>query len=265
MSQLPAVFISHGAPDLPLRPSPARDFLRGLGQQIETPTAILVISAHWETTTPQVSAAALPATIYDFTGFSSELYQLTYPAPGAPQLAQRVNTLLTEAGFARAVVPNRGLDHGAWNPLLLIYPDADIRVTQLSIQPHQDAAYHVRLGQAIAPLRDEGGLILASGSITHNLREIGRYAADITPPAWVSDFVEWLTAQVAAGDTDALINYRQLAPFADRNHPSPEHLLPFFVALGASGSATTGSQLHASYTYGILSMAAFSFPAWVNR
>ena len=260
MSQLPTIFVSHGAPDLPLRPSLAREFLLGLGQQIEQPTAILVVSAHWNTGSPQVSAATSPATIHDFTGFPAELYRLTYPAPGAPQLAKRVNTLLTAAGFDSEVVPGRGLDHGAWNPLLLIYPAADIPVTQLSIQPQRDAAYHLRLGQAIAPLRDEGVLILASGSTTHNLWELGRQA-DETPPVWVSDFVEWLTAKLLAGDTEALVNYRQLAPFAERNHPSPEHLLPIFVALGASGVGTRGSALHNSYTYGVLSMAAFSFPA----
>ncbi len=260
---LPTIFVSHGAPDLPLRPSLAREFLLGLGQQLEKPTAILVVSAHWNTAAPLISAATSPPTIYDFTGFPAELYRLTYPAPGAPQLAQRVNSLLTAAGFDSEVVPNRGLDHGAWNPLLLIYPDADIPVTQLSIQPHQDAAYHLRLGQAIAPLRDEGVLILASGSTTHNLWELGRQADELAPPAWVSDFVEWLTAKVLAGDTDALVNYRQLAPAAERNHPSPEHLLPMFVALGASGVGTKGSQLHASYTYDVLSMAAFSFPALV--
>lgn len=263
MSQLPAIFVSHGSPDLPLQPSLARDFLLGLGQQLEQPTAILVVSAHWNTGSPQVSAATSPATMHDFTGFPAELYRLTYPAPGAPQLAERVNALLTAAGFTSAVTPNRGLDHGAWNPLLLIYPAADIPVTQLSIQPHQDAAYHFRLGQAIAPLRDEGVLILASGSTTHNLWELGRYVNEPSPPVWVSDFVEWLTAKVLAGDTDALINYRQLAPAAERNHPSPEHLLPIFVALGASGVGMKGSALHSSYTYGVLSMAAFSFPALV--
>lgn len=264
MSQLPAIFVSHGAPDLPLRPSLARDFLQGLGQQFEKPTAILVISAHWDTTTPQVSAAASPATIHDFSGFSAELYRMTYPAPGAPHLAQQVDILLQAAGFSSTIAPHRGLDHGAWNPLLLMYPNADIPVTQLSIQSRQDAAYHLRLGQAIASLRDEGVLILASGSTTHNLWELGRYPPEGPPPAWVSDFVEWLTAKVIAGDTAALVNYRQLAPSAERNHPSPEHLLPIFVALGASGPGIKGRQLHASYTYGILSMAAFLFPALVK-
>jgi len=254
-----AIFISHGSPELPLRPSPARDFLLDLGKQIETPKAILVISAHWDSAHPTVSRAARPETIHDFGGFSPELYQLQYSALGAPQLADRVSELLSKAGFEHEISPTRGLDHGAWNPLLLIYPKANIPVTQLSIQPHLDAAYHFRLGQALEPLRQEGVLILASGSTTHNLREIGRNAYDANPPQWVSDFTDWLTEKAISGDTEALIDYQHLAPYAQRNHPSPEHILPLFVAMGASGKGAKAMPLHASFTYGVLSMAAFAF------
>jgi 4,5-DOPA dioxygenase extradiol len=259
MSQLPAIFISHGAPDLPLRPSATRDFLIQLGRQLDRPQAILVISAHWNTTQPLVSAVAQPETIHDFGGFPAELYRLQYPAPGAPQLADRIDRLLKEFGFDSEVVTSRGLDHGAWNPLMLMYPDADIPVTQLSIQPHRDPDYHVRLGQAIESLRSEGVLILASGTATHNLWELGGYRDEDPPPAWVADFADWLAQKVIAGDRSALIDYQRQAPYAKRNHPTPEHLLPLFVAIGAGGEGAKVNQLHSSYTYGILNMSAFSF------
>jgi 4,5-DOPA dioxygenase extradiol len=267
MPQIPVLFISHGAPDLPLRPSATRDFLMRLGQQLEKPTAILVISAHWNTPDPIVSAAAQPETIHDFSGFPAALYRLNYPAPGAPLLAQQIDRLSIESGFASEVVTNRGLDHGAWEPLMLMYPAADIPVTQLSIQPSQDPAYHLRLGQAIlqrrgfanAPLRSSGVLILASGTATHNLREIGGHDDDALPPAWVSEFANWLNHTVIAGDRSALIDYQRIAPYAQRNHPTPEHLLPLFVAIGASGEDSKATQLQSSYSYGVLSMAAFSF------
>jgi 4,5-DOPA dioxygenase extradiol len=259
MPPFPSLFVSHGSPDLPLTPSPARDFLSQLSQQFEKPKAILVISAHWNTAHPIVSAATQPETIHDFSGFPSALYQLQYPAPGAPQLAQRVHALLKDANFASEIVTHRGLDHGAWNPLMLIYPDADIPITQLSIQPRQDAAYHLQLGQTLEPLRKEGVLILASGSATHNLREIVNDAGHPDPPLWVSEFTDWLIEKAEAGDIESLIHYRQIAPHAERNHPTPEHFLPLFVALGAGGHQPKAVLLHSSYTYGVLSMAALSF------
>jgi 4,5-DOPA dioxygenase extradiol len=260
MSVLPSIFISHGAPDLSLNPSPARDFLSQLGQQFQKPKAILVISAHWNSDHPMVSAATHPETIHDFGGFPSALYRLQYPAPGSPQFAYRIHTLLQAANFASEIVTDRGLDHGAWSPLMLSYPDADIPTLQLSIQPRQDAAYHLRLGQALEVLREEV-LILASGAVTHNLMEVRRDDFEAPPPYWVSEFTDWLTTKVIAGDIAALVNYRQLAPYAKRNHPTSEHLLPLFVAMGAGGENPQAVQLHSSYTYGVLSMAAFSFVA----
>jgi 4,5-DOPA dioxygenase extradiol len=256
---LPAIFLSHGSPDLPLRPSAVTDFLKQLGAHWEKPNAILVISAHWGTDRPIVSAAPDPRTIHDFSGFPTALYQMTYPAPGAPELASRVAALLTQAGIPTEIHPQRGLDHGAWVPLRLMYPDADIPVTQLSIQPYADPAHHLAIGQALAPLRQDGVLILASGSATHNLRELGRYANEPTPPDWVQDFSDWLADAIAHGKTDDLLNYRQRAPHAVRNHPTDEHLLPLFAALGAGGQQAEGRSLHDSYTFGILSMAAFAF------
>lgn len=256
MSSIPAVFVSHGAPDLPIREGATQTFLRQFHRQIPQPTAILVVSAHWNTAVPTVSVVSQPKTIYDFSGFPEALYRLIYPAPGAPQLGDRVVQLLREAGLKAEAHPSRGLDHGAWTPLMLMYPEAQIPVTQLSIQYNATPAHHFNLGRALRPLREEGVLILASGAATHNLWAIAEPDADV-PPDWVVEFDHWLSEAATHHRVDDLLHYRQLAPFAADNHPSDEHLLPFFVALGAGGSAVT--QLHQGYTYGVLSMAAFAF------
>jgi 4,5-DOPA dioxygenase extradiol len=161
MSALPALFISHGAPTLPLEDSPARRFIEGLGNDLPKPRAILAVSAHWETARPTVSAVERPETIHDFSGFPQALYRLRYPAPGAPDLAQRVVGLLGAKRIVADIDRTRGLDHGAWTPLILMYPQADIPVTQLSIQPDQGPEYHWRIGEALRPLRDEGVLVVA--------------------------------------------------------------------------------------------------------
>lgn len=258
MPQLPAIFISHGAPDLPLQSGAAPDFLRQLGQIIPTPQAILVISAHWNTPQPTVGMAANPRTIHDFSGFPAKLYQMNYSAPGAVDLAERVAELLMETDMGCEVSLDRGLDHGAWTPLILAYPEANIPITQLSIQSNLSPAHHLQLGQALAPLRHEGVLILASGSATHNLWMIDpNYNAKPQPQA--IQFVDWLTKMIESGNTEALLEYRILAPHAIHNHPSEEHLLPLFVAMGAGGTNAKGTQLHSSFTYGGLSMAAYAF------
>jgi 4,5-DOPA dioxygenase extradiol len=266
VNSLPALFISHGAPDLPIRDGAVTHFLKSLHQQFPKPKAILVISAHWHTAEPTVSKAVQPQTIYDFGGFPDAVYQLNYPAPGAPELADRIVSLLAQSGIPCQTHPNRGLDHGAWTPLILAYPDADIPVTQLSIQYHAGALHHFKIGQALATLRAEGVLILASGSATHNLGEFvgvqptgGNRRYDAPPPDWVKVFDEWLAERIAEGNWEAVLNYRKIAPHAEKNHPTDEHLLPLFVALGAGGHQVKGMQLHHSYNYGAFSMAAYAF------
>jgi 4,5-DOPA dioxygenase extradiol len=258
MISLPAIFLSHGAPDLPIREGEATQFLRSLHRQFPKPKAILVISAHWNSDLPMVSNAQHPETIYDFSGFPEALYRLEYPAPGAPALADRVVHVLNQAGIPCKTHSSRGFDHGAWTPLILAYPAADIPVTQLSIQYRHDPLYHWKLGQALEPLRSGGVLIIGSGSATHNLYSFDSNYNAPTPP-WVRQFDEWLAQTIEQRDWDALIQYRQFAPYAQENHPTEEHLLPLFVALGAGGAATTGRQLHHGYTYGAFSMAAYSF------
>lgn len=163
------LFLSHGAPTLPFEDVAARDFLKGLPAALPRPRAILVVSAHWETRVPTVNVVERNRTIHDFAGFPEALYQLTYPAPGDPQLADRIVDLLAEAGLPSATDTARGLDHGAWVPLMLAWPDADIPVVQLSVQSQLGPGHHLEVGRAIAPLAEEGVLIVASGSFTHDL------------------------------------------------------------------------------------------------
>jgi 4,5-DOPA dioxygenase extradiol len=258
---LPTLFVSHGAPTLPLTPAPARDFLAGLGERFSKPSAVLVVSAHWETARPTVNAVATNATIHDFFGFPQPLYDLGYAAPGSPALADRVADLLAEAGLPCAIDSSRGLDHGAWVPLLLMYPAADIPVVQLSLQPALGVAHHLALGRALAALRSEGVLVIGSGSFTHDLSEFRTYrdALDAPEPAWVSEFANWFDAALHERRTADLIAYRRLAPFAAKNHPTEEHLLPLFTALGAAGDDPAIDRLHASITHGVLRMDVYAF------
>ncbi|MEK9970187.1 MAG: class III extradiol ring-cleavage dioxygenase [Ferrovibrio sp.] len=257
--RLPAVFISHGSPMLTLEPErPAHQFLRSAATLWQTPKAILAISAHWETETPEVGAVAQPETIHDFYGFPPALYRTHYDAPGAPVLAARVRELLDAAGFKAALDQTRGLDHGAWSPLTLIYPDAVIPVLQLSIQSHRDPAHHLALGRALSALRDEGVLIMATGSMTHNLRMLDR--SDRNPPAeWAAAFAAWMAEKLDRRDDAALLDYRRQAPFAAQNHPTDEHLLPLYVALGAATPGVPAQRIHASFAHGSLAMDSYSF------
>lgn len=259
---LPALFVSHGAPTLAVEQNGTVEFLKHLGGELERPAAILCVSAHWNTEAPVVSGAERPETIHDFGGFPEELYRIRYPAPGAPKLAGRVRELLGEAGTTCTVSPTRGLDHGAWVPLRLLYPHADVPVAQLSVQPSLGTEHHLRLGRALAPLRGEGVLILATGSATHNLSRLGHGEV---PPEWAEEFDEWLFRKISDGALEELLDYRRHAPHAAVAHPTDEHLLPLFVALGAGseGAEVRGLSLHRGWTLGSLSMAAYGFGSGV--
>ncbi|SRR5579875_460641 len=258
MERLPIIFVSHGSPSLALEDCPARDFMMRLGRNLGAPRAIVAISAHWATREPAVTGAVNPETIHDFYGFPDALYRIRYAAPGAPEIAENVAELLGAAGFKCAIDQRRGLDHGAWSPLLLMYPEPRIPVIQVALQPHRGAAHHLALGAAIAPIRDAGVLIFASGGATHNLGQI-RGPSNTPAPRWVSEFSDWLTATITEGRTRDLVDYRQVAPYAAENHPSEEHFLPLIVAAGAAGEGARGRSIHASYTYGVLSMASYAF------
>lgn len=257
----PSLFLSHGSPMTAVMESPARDFLCSLGAALpERPKAILVVSAHWETAAPTLNAVARNETIHDFRGFPAALYRLHYPAPGAPDLAARIAQTLSAAGFAAQTDAGRGLDHGAWVPLLLAYPAADIPVLQLSVQSHLGPAHHVRLGAALAPLRDDGVLIIGSGSFTHDLRRFRPGAELFAPEAPdVIAFSDWMDAHIGSADLTALIDYRRLAPYAAEQHPTEEHLLPLYTALAAAGPHPAATRLHHSVEFGFLRMDAYAF------
>lgn len=248
---LPALFVSHGAPTLPFDDCPARDFLRGLGASLPRPKGIVVASAHWETAAPAVNRVTVNDTIHDFTGFPEALYRLRYPAPGSEALSARVAALTGASTNA-----TRGLDHGAWVPLMLMYPAHDIPVVQLAVQPHLGVAHHIALGATLAPLRDEGVLVIGSGSFVHNLRLLDRRGLDAAEPDWSRAFADWMDRSLLARDDAALIDYRARAPHAVKAHPEDEHLLPLFVAYGAGRKA---ERLHTSTTFGSLRMDAYSF------
>jgi len=265
MSTLPTVFVSHGSPMHALEPGPAGDAWAGLARSLPRPRAILMASAHWETNIPMLTGNAKPETIHDFFGFPKPLYELRYPAPGAPELATRARDLLRDAGLTAAIDGCRGLDHGAWSPLLYMYPEADIPVVQLSLQPELGPRHHYRLGRAVAPLAEEGVLLFGSGHMTHNLRDWTRGARDIAPAPYAREFQTWVDGRIAAGDHEALIEYRSRAPHAVRAHPTDEHFLPLFFALGAAGEASRPTRVYDAIEGGALAMDAYAFaPAAVT-
>ena len=250
------LFLSHGAPDLLFAQVPARAFLSSLAEQVRRPRAIVVASAHWTTRSVEVEASRSPRTIHDFGGFSPALHSFEYPARGDPTLAAEIATALGDQDFSARTV-ERGLDHGAWVPLALAWPRADVPVLQISLQPHLGPAHHVRLGRALGSILGDDFLVIGSGSATHDLGALA--APGSTPPEWVLAFDRWLTEAVESGDEEALVDYRERAPFAARNHPTEEHYLPLLVAFGAAGRRARGKLVHSSTTYGVLSMSAFRF------
>jgi 4,5-DOPA dioxygenase extradiol len=252
------VFISHGSPMLAADPGATGVAWRRIADQLPRPRGILVVSAHWMTPGPAVSATALPETIHDFYGFPEALYRLTYPAPGAATLANEIRELIPEV----AIDPRRGLDHGAWVPLRSMYPQADVPVIQMAVMPEATPEAHFRLGQRLAPMASSGILIIGSGGLTHNLRDISDLPEG-QALAYVAEFSTWFRDALERRDHEALFDYRRQAPHALRAHPSEEHLLPIFVALGAASANRSPSNLTVSayqgFTAGALAMDAFIF------
>ena len=266
---LPSLFLSHGAPTILLDPSAARDFLSTLGSHIERPRAILLISAHhdarFEGGVVSVTSGAHPGTIHDFGGFPESLYRIRYPAPGAPDLAEQVASMVEAAGCTVHRDATRGFDHGAWTPLILAWPDADIPLVQLSIDTRQDAQWHLDLGRVLAPLRDEGVLIIGSGSMTHNLRAIFTTHAPVDAvlrPEAVA-FTDWMAERMEAGALDDIVHAVERAPYGHDSHPTPDHFMPLPVALGAgmndTGTFPKATRLHHSFTHGALAMDVYAF------
>src|SRR5262245_1194579 len=230
-SRMPAMYLGHGAPPLVDDPLWTTQLAAWAGA-LPKPAAILVVSAHWEAAPLTIGATANAAPlVYDFWGFPERYYQATYPAPGAPGLAAKIRGLLSGIESV-ADAPDRGLDHGAYVPLTVMYPDADIPVLQISM-PTLDPGRLLRIGSALRPLRDEGVLVMGSGFLTHGLPFLRDFRFDAPPPGWSTEFDHWAAEALDRGDVDALAAFRQ-APGARYAHPTTEHFAPLFVTLGAS-------------------------------
>lgn len=257
MSRTPSLFVSHGSPMFALEPGLLGPNLARIGDSLPSLAAILVVSPHWQTLRGvRVTGTATPETLHDFGGFPPPLYALQYPAPGAPELAADTVALLRAAGFDADLDPQRGLDHGAWVPLRYLKPDAGVPVLQVSLPHRIDAAGALRLGEALAPMRERGVLVVGSGSLTHNLYEFRQHVRD---PEYAQAFADWVAAAVERRDVDALVDYRNRAPFAARAHPTEEHYLPLLVALGASDAGDARRRVPGGMTYEVLSMDSFGF------
>jgi len=261
MTQIqPALFVPHGAPTFALSPGAAGAALKTMAGSLSLPRAIVIVSAHWDTAVPTVGFAERPETIHDFWGFPDELYEIRYPATGCREASEEVVAALQAAGLPVASDTGRGLDHGAWVPLRLMFPDADVPVIPLSIQSHGGPQQAYRLGQALAPLTARGFLVIASGNVTHNLRDYQMAArSGGQTPAYVRQFTDWLADHLHAGDIDGLLDYRQQAPGGVQAHPSDEHLLPLYVALGAGGDNAQAHRFHAGIDNYVIAMDAYEF------
>jgi 4,5-DOPA dioxygenase extradiol len=252
---LPILFLSHGSPMHAIQPGAVREVWEGIARDLPRPKAILIASAHWETDFPALTSTPQPETIHDFYGFPKPLYEIRYPASGAPDVALKALQLLEKEKFKPLLDPIRGLDHGAWSPLLHMYPKADIPVVQVAVQTPLGPRHHVELGRALAPLAREGVLIIGSGHMTHNLRDRGNNG----PAAYASEFQSWVKERIDARDIDSLVNYRGLNPHGVRAHPTDEHFLPLFFALGAAGRDYKAERLFDAIEMGALAMDAYRF------
>ncbi|EXF92627.1 catalytic LigB subunit of aromatic ring-opening dioxygenase [Pseudomonas fluorescens HK44] len=252
----PSLFISHGSPMLALEPGASGPALARLASELPKPKAIVIVSAHWESQDLRVGSAEQPETWHDFGGFPAALFAVQYPAPGQPELAAQVAGLLDADGLPAQLDSQRPLDHGVWVPLSLMYPRADIPVVQVSLPSRLGPALQTRVGRALSSLREQGVLLIGSGSITHNLRELDWHAGPESVEPWAKAFRDWMIEKLAANDEVALHDYRQQAPNAVRSHPSDEHLLPLYFARGAGGDFSIA---HEGFTMGALGMDIYRF------
>ena len=259
MRTLPTLFLSHGSPMHAINAGAAGEVWAALAKQLPKPKAVLMITAHWETHLPMLTGNAKPSMIYDFGGFPDELYKIVYPAPGAPDVAARAQTLLKAAGFTAGIDGCRGFDHGTWVPLLKLYPDANVPVVQLSVQTAMNPRHHYDVGRALAPLTKEGVLIIGSGHLTHNLRDWVMSRGQTAHAPYADNFQRWVFEHLAAHDVDGLTRYREAAPEAVRAHPTEEHFMPLFVALAAAGADAKSTRLFDGFEGNALAMDAYRF------
>ena len=259
LQRYPSVFVSHGAPSRALSPGELGASLSHLARQLSPPRAILVVSAHWETTITSIATAPDSKTMHDFYGFEDALYRMRYNAPVAFDLVAEVEHLLRHADIEFNEDGQRGWDHGVWVPLTWMVPSADIPVLALSLKLRGGAAYHFQLGQALSPLLDSGVLLMGSGNLTHNLADIRRGMQSDTPLPYVMEFREWMSDKLSAGDVASLLDYALQAPGAQQSHPTDEHLMPLFVALGAAAPSYVSQLLYSGVDYNVLAMDSYAF------
>ena len=246
-AKLPALFISHGAPTLAIEQSATTSALARIGQNLPKPRAIIIMSAHWQSAKLEISSNPQPKTWHDFSGFSPELYELQYPAVGQPALAESLAQQLTARGISCSVNPVRACDHGVWSPLRHLYPDADVPIVQISLPRHYDSIACYQLGAQLAHLRDEQILVIGSGNITHNLRSLRWQAESVDQAA--NAFKQWLLQQLKI-DIPTALDWQQYPDYKDI-HPSDEHLLPLFFALGAGQRVSVVHQSMAHHSLGM--------------
>ena len=254
-----SLFVPHGSPMFALEPGLAGQAMAQVAARFHEPRAIVLASPHWLTDHPSVGHASEWETIHDFHGFDPALYELRYPASGCPEAAQVVAQALSDAGLPVSM-SERGLDHGAWIPLRQMFPLADVPVIPLSVQAHLGPRHARAVGQALAPLVAQGFLVIGSGNLTHNLgdwRMAQLHGAGT--PGYVGRFCDWVAQQLASGDTDALLNYRQLSPDGVRAHPTDEHLLPLFIAQGAGGAAAKAEPFFRGISQHVIAMDGYRF------
>ena len=257
MNRLPSLFVSHGAPTFAIEPGLAGPKLTALGRVLPRPRAVLVVSPHWMTPSPRVGLVHRPQTIHDFGGFDPALYEINYPVDGHPALARRALEVLGDAGWAPQPDERRGLDHGAWVPLRHLYPAADVPAFQVSLPSRLDGDMAWAFGAALAPLAEEGVLIVDSGSLTHNLAEFR--SGPGSNEAYAAEFAAWVRDAVVRGDSTRLRQTLAQAPHARRAHPTTEHFWPLLVTAGAAASALPATVIEGGITHGVLSMDAFVF------
>jgi len=256
---LPSLFIAHGAPLLAVENNEYTQFLTQLGKTLPRPKAIILFSAHWESSMQRVSEVDTYETIYDFGGFDPELYRIKYPAQGNQQISQEIKELFTKNGVPFEVEKQRGLDHGAWVVLRLLYPNADVPVISMSVNSNLKPEEQYQIGKSLAALRADDVLIIASGGTVHNLRAVKW--ADNEIDQWAVDFDNWLADHLTKWDLDSLFKYDSLAPNAEYAVPryGNEHFIPIFYALGAADDSRKATLLHRSYRYGNLSHSVWEF------
>lgn len=260
---LPSLFISHGSPMFALDAGTLGPKLTAFGRRLPRPRAVLVMSPHSMARTLTITSAPEPETVHDFGGFPSALYRVQYPAPGAPEVAQEVAAHLRQLGVAVQLDPDAGRDHGGWVPMLHLFPEADVPVIQITQPASPSPLTHLELGRALGPLRERGILIVGSGSLTHNLYDLG---AGPAASAYAKSFAAWVYRTLADADLESLLDYRTQSADARRAHPTDEHFLPLFFALGAAGADWTHVQrIEGGITDDVLSMDSFVFGDTENR